>query len=197
MAGVNQVPTVGAFGSSFRYPLALPGRRLQPGPARRPWTNRRRSLTLPGGVCPWKCYMLNGYWSQSPIRGTRDNRRRRKDGSARVRRGALPRTTSSATAPPSRRGTRSGDRTRRVVPNATACALELPRTEASAQVELIGILRAFFNRTRDWSDLEEMRKAGRLDFEAVREILVASLGESDERVRALDRLAETGRAFRP
>ena len=59
------------------------------------------------------------------------------------------------------------------------------------------IFKAFFNRTRDWSDLEEMRKAGRLDFEAVREILVASLGESDERVRALDRLAETGRAFRP
>ena len=37
----------------------------------------------------------------------------------------------------------------------------------------------------------------RLEDEAVREILVASLGESDERVRALDRLAETGRAFRP
>ena len=141
--------------------------------------------------------MLDSHWSKSPTRGTRDNRRRRKDGSARVVRGALPRTTSYATAPPSRRGARSGDRIRRVVPNATACALELPRTEASAQVELIGILRAFFNRTRDWSDLEEMRKAGRLDFEAVREILVASLGESDERVRALDRLAETGRAFRP
>ena len=47
------------------------------------------------------------------------------------------------------------------------------------------------------SDLEEMRKAGRLDVEAVREILVDALGEGDERVRALDRLAETGRAFRP
>lgn len=42
-----------------------------------------------------------------------------------------------------------------------------------------------------------MRKAGRLDFGAVREVLVASVGEGDERVRALDRLAETGRAFRP
>ena len=38
------------------------------------------------------------------------------------------------------------------------------------------IFKAFFNRTRDWSDLEEMRKAGRLDFEAVREILVAFFG---------------------
>lgn len=59
------------------------------------------------------------------------------------------------------------------------------------------IFKAFFNRTKDWSDLEEMRKAGRLDFGAVREVLVASLDEGDERVQALDRLAETGRTFRP
>lgn len=58
------------------------------------------------------------------------------------------------------------------------------------------IFKAFFNRTKDRSDIEEMRKAGRLDFGAVREVLVASLGEGDERVQALDRLAETGRAFR-
>ena len=57
------------------------------------------------------------------------------------------------------------------------------------------IFKAFFNRTKDWSDLEEMRKAGRLEFSAAREVLVDALGESDERIRTLDRLAQTGRAF--
>ena len=57
------------------------------------------------------------------------------------------------------------------------------------------IFKAFFNRTKDWSDLEEMAKAGRLDFATVRDTLVEALGESEERVRTLDRLAETGRAF--
>ena len=56
------------------------------------------------------------------------------------------------------------------------------------------IFKAFFNRTKDWSDLEEMRKAGRLEFSAAREVLVDALGESDERIRTLDRLAQTGRA---
>ena len=32
---------------------------------------------------------------------------------------------------------------------------------------------------------------------AVREVLVDTLGEAEERVRTLDRLAETGRAFQP
>ncbi|MCE2460677.1 MAG: hypothetical protein J4F38_07860 [Pseudomonadales bacterium] len=59
------------------------------------------------------------------------------------------------------------------------------------------IFKAFFNRTKDWSDLEEMRKAGKLDADTVREILVDALGETDERVRTLDRLAKTGRAFQP
>lgn len=57
------------------------------------------------------------------------------------------------------------------------------------------IFKAFFNRTKDWSDLEEMAKAGQLDIRAVRETLADSLGETDERLRTLDRLAQTGRAF--
>ena len=59
------------------------------------------------------------------------------------------------------------------------------------------IFKAFFNRTKDWADLEAMRKAGRLDVEAVRLVLIDALGEGDERVRVLDRLAKTGRAFEP
>lgn len=59
------------------------------------------------------------------------------------------------------------------------------------------IFKAFFNRTKDWSDLEEMHKAGTLDARAVREILVDALSEDDERVRTIERLASTGRAFQP
>lgn len=59
------------------------------------------------------------------------------------------------------------------------------------------IFKAFFNRTKDWSDLEEMHKAGTLDARTVREILIGALGEDDERVRTIDRLAKTGRAFQP
>ena len=59
------------------------------------------------------------------------------------------------------------------------------------------IFKAFFNRTKDWSDLEEMHKAGKLDSEAVRAVLVDALGEVDERIQTLDRLSETGRAFQP
>lgn len=57
--------------------------------------------------------------------------------------------------------------------------------------------KAFFNRTKDWSDLEEMWKAGRLDVPSVRQTLVDALGESDERIRTLDHLGRTGRAFQP
>lgn len=59
------------------------------------------------------------------------------------------------------------------------------------------IFKAFFNRTKDWSDLEEMQRAGTLNARAVREVLVDALSEDDERVRTIDRLAMTGRAFQP
>ena len=57
------------------------------------------------------------------------------------------------------------------------------------------IFKAFFNRTKDWADLEEMAKAGRLDVQAVRKTLIGALGETDERLRTLERLGKTGRAF--
>ena len=129
----------GEVGSMGGIPPRGPRLKAPPRPARRPLTSCRSPMLPRRRPIRGSAICLTANWCQSPIRGTRDNRRRRKDGSARVGRGALPRTTSSATAPPSRRGTRSGDRTRRVVPNATACALGLPRTEAPDQVEIIGI----------------------------------------------------------
>ena len=50
-------------------------------------------------------------------------------------------------------------------------------------------LKAFFDRTRDWADLEEMQAAGTLDVEAVAGVLVHYLGPDDPR---LARLLELG-----
>lgn len=58
------------------------------------------------------------------------------------------------------------------------------------------IFKALFNRSKDWVDLEEMNAAATLDVAGVRGALVDALGEDDERVATLDRLAETGHAFR-
>lgn len=53
----------------------------------------------------------------------------------------------------------------------------------------LAVFKAFFNRTKDWADLEAMAEAGTLDVEAVLGVLVRYLGAADERVdrlRALD-----------
>lgn len=52
----------------------------------------------------------------------------------------------------------------------------------------IAVFKAFFNRTKDWADLEEMQKAGTLDLGRVIAVLVEYLGVDDERVRKLDTL---------
>lgn len=57
------------------------------------------------------------------------------------------------------------------------------------------IFKALFNRSKDWVDLEEMHAATTLEVAEVRSVLVQALGEEDERVATLDRLAATGRAF--
>ena len=59
------------------------------------------------------------------------------------------------------------------------------------------IFKALFNRSKDWVDLEEMNAAATLEVAQVRSVLVEALGEDDERVTTLDRLAATGRAFSP
>jgi len=52
----------------------------------------------------------------------------------------------------------------------------------------IAVFKAFFNRTKDWADLEEMRDAGTLDVARVIGVLVEYLGVDDERIRKLDAL---------
>jgi len=46
----------------------------------------------------------------------------------------------------------------------------------------LAVFKAFFNRTRDWADLEEMHAAGTLDHDRVIGVLVRYLGRDDERI---------------
>ena len=54
----------------------------------------------------------------------------------------------------------------------------------------IAVFKAFFDRTRDWADLEEMAAAGTLDVEGVAGVLVHYLGAADPRVERLITLSE-------
>ena len=49
----------------------------------------------------------------------------------------------------------------------------------------LAVFKAFFNRTRDWADLEEMQAAGTIDPAEVAPVLIRLLGADDERVRRL------------
>jgi hypothetical protein len=49
----------------------------------------------------------------------------------------------------------------------------------------LAVFKAFFNRTKDWADLEEMVAAGTLDVDRVVGVLVRYLGADDERVERL------------
>lgn len=53
----------------------------------------------------------------------------------------------------------------------------------------LAVFKAFFSRTRDWADLEEMATAGALDVEAVLGVLAHYLGGDDDRVERLRALA--------
>lgn len=52
----------------------------------------------------------------------------------------------------------------------------------------LAVFKAFFNRTKDWADLEEMHAAGTLDLDLVTGVLVRHLGADDERVVRLGTL---------
>ena len=54
----------------------------------------------------------------------------------------------------------------------------------------LAVFKAFFDRTKDWADLEEMRTAGTLDVEAVAGVLAHYLGPEDPRLVRLLALAE-------
>jgi nucleotidyltransferase AbiEii toxin of type IV toxin-antitoxin system len=49
----------------------------------------------------------------------------------------------------------------------------------------LAVFKAFFNRRKDWADIEEMLRAGRLDVPYVTGILSDYLGPDDERIRQL------------
>lgn len=53
----------------------------------------------------------------------------------------------------------------------------------------LAVFKAFFNRTKDWADLEEMRSAGTLDVDRVIGVLVRYLGATDERIDRLQALS--------
>lgn len=57
----------------------------------------------------------------------------------------------------------------------------------------LAVFKAFFDRTKDWADLEEMHAAGTLDIEAVAGVLVNYLGGDDYRI---ERLRSIGRPSR-
>ena len=49
----------------------------------------------------------------------------------------------------------------------------------------LAVFKAFFNRRKDWADIEEMLRAGRLDVAYVIGVLAEYLGPDDERIREL------------
>ncbi|HEY6598374.1 MAG TPA: hypothetical protein VIZ30_03640 [Pseudomonadales bacterium] len=53
----------------------------------------------------------------------------------------------------------------------------------------IAVFKAFFNRTKDWADIEEMQAAGTLDKTRVIAVLVEYLGGDDARIDKLRALA--------
>jgi hypothetical protein len=49
----------------------------------------------------------------------------------------------------------------------------------------LAVFKAFFNRTKDWADLEAMRDAGTLDAAAIAGVLATFLGGDDDRIARL------------
>lgn len=49
----------------------------------------------------------------------------------------------------------------------------------------IAVFKAFFDRTKDWADLEEMQAAGTLEISRVSAILIEYFGVDDPRIRKL------------
>jgi hypothetical protein len=54
----------------------------------------------------------------------------------------------------------------------------------------LAVFKAFFSRTKDWADLEEMQDAGALDVDRVIGALVHYSGTNDDRITRLRALAE-------
>jgi len=54
----------------------------------------------------------------------------------------------------------------------------------------VAVFKAFFNRGKDWVDIEEMQSAGTLDIPFVTDVLRQYLGSEDERVERLRALIQ-------
>jgi hypothetical protein len=54
--------------------------------------------------------------------------------------------------------------------------------------EDLAVFKAFFNRTKDWADLEEMHAAGTLDRDRVAAVIREYLGADDQRLERLEAL---------
>jgi len=52
----------------------------------------------------------------------------------------------------------------------------------------VAVFKAFFNRTKDWADIEEMHAAGTLNVERVVQVIARHLGADDERIDALRKI---------
>ena len=59
----------------------------------------------------------------------------------------------------------------------------------------LAVFKAFFNRRRDWADIEEMLRAGRLDLPYVTGVLAEYLGPGDERIHALHTSSRRDQSF--
>jgi hypothetical protein len=53
----------------------------------------------------------------------------------------------------------------------------------------LAVFKVFFDRTKDWADLEAMHEAGTLDVEHVLGVVVRYLGSDEERIERLRRIA--------
>ena len=100
--------------------------------------------------------------------------------------------SSSATARPGCGGTPRQWTCSSTRPTSTRRASARARLEPFAGEDVpflscrdLAVFKAFFNRTKDWADLEEMAEADTLDVEAVLGVLARYLGADDDR---LDRL---------
>jgi hypothetical protein len=56
----------------------------------------------------------------------------------------------------------------------------------------LAVFKAFFDRTKDWADLEEMQSAGTLDIDRVIAVIVHYLGADDPRIAKLEALRSFG-----
>ena len=52
----------------------------------------------------------------------------------------------------------------------------------------LAVFKAFFDRTKDWADLEEMARAGTFERERVQATLIGYLGADDARIAKLSAL---------